>query len=80
MLGNVTLHYFAGRGRGEAIRLLLEDQLVPYTETKYTKETWPAAKEAGISDDVFTFGQGQCIGFSINFLAIGVIRCDDIFY
>lgn len=65
-VGNVTLHYFSGRGRAEAIRLLLEDQHVPYTETRYTKENWPEAKKAGIEAGVYTYGQVPAIVTSKN--------------
>ena len=57
-VGNVTLHYFAGRGRGEAIRMLMANAEVPWSETRFTKESWPGAKEAGVSSGIYTFGQG----------------------
>ena len=57
-VGNVTLHYFAGRGRGEVIRLLMANAEIPWSETKFTKETWPDAKQQGISSGLYTFGQG----------------------
>ncbi|XP_022087367.1 glutathione S-transferase P-like [Acanthaster planci] len=53
----VTLHYFAGRGRGEAIRLMLEEAGIPYNQTDFTMETWPQAKKAGIKSGIYTFGQ-----------------------
>ena len=59
ILGNVSLHYFAARGRAEAIRLLMEDQGISYTETKFDDESWSAAKERGISLGVYAFGQGE---------------------
>ncbi|XP_065175018.1 glutathione S-transferase P-like [Sycon ciliatum] len=60
-IGNVTFHYFAGRGRGEHIRLLMEDGGISYTETHYTRETWPAAKEQGLKSGLYTFGQVPAI-------------------
>ena len=57
-LGFVTLHYFAGRGRGQAIRLMLEEAGVAYNQTDFTKETWPAAKKEGVASGLYTFGQG----------------------
>eukprot|EP00118_Oscarella_pearsei_P024929 m.307140 g.307140 ORF g.307140 m.307140 type:complete len:273 (+) comp41947_c0_seq1:297-1115(+) len=54
---NVTLHYFAGRGRGEVIRLILNEAQIPYDETRFTKDTWPAAKEAGLKSGLYSFGQ-----------------------
>eukprot|EP00794_Sanderia_malayensis_P007682 gene7682-8519_t len=56
-VGNVTLHYFAGRGRGEAIRMLMAYGDIPWSETKFTKETWPAAKKTGVDVGFYTFGQ-----------------------
>ncbi|XP_033636377.1 glutathione S-transferase P-like [Asterias rubens] len=53
----VTLHYFAVRGRGEAIRLLLEEAEIPYNQTGFTKETWPKAKKEGMASGLYTFGQ-----------------------
>ena len=58
-IGNVTLHYFEGRGRGEVIRMLMADADIPWKETKFTKETWPEAKQTGISVGFYTFGQGK---------------------
>eukprot|EP00730_Choanoeca_flexa_P017928 TRINITY_DN8688_c0_g1_i3.p1 TRINITY_DN8688_c0_g1~~TRINITY_DN8688_c0_g1_i3.p1 ORF type:complete len:305 (+),score=77.38 TRINITY_DN8688_c0_g1_i3:21-935(+) len=52
-----VLRYFAGRGRAEAIRMLMIDTKLPYTEVKYTRETWPAAKQQGLGNGSFTFGQ-----------------------
>lgn len=57
----VTLHYFAGRGRGEVIRLMLEEASIPYNQTDFTKETWPAAKKKGIESGLYTFGQVPAI-------------------
>ena len=58
-VGNVTLHYFAGRGRGEVIRLLMTTAGIPWTETKFNKDTWPAAKAAGVKSGLYTYGQGN---------------------
>lgn len=61
-LGNVTLHYFAGRGRAEPIRLLMEDQMIPYHEVVYDEETWLAhAQQNGEMVGLFTFGQVPAI-------------------
>jgi len=65
-IGNVSLHYFAARGRAEAIRMILEDHNIPYTETRYTKETWLEVKQIGINDRVYTFGQVPAIVTSKN--------------
>lgn len=57
-LGNITLHYFPERGRAEAIRLLMEDHMIPYREVKYdNRESWAAAKQSGVMTGLFTFGQ-----------------------
>lgn len=60
-LGEVTLHYFDGRGRGEAIRLMLEQASVTYNEVNFNKDTWPGHKEKGIASGLFTFGQVPAI-------------------
>ena len=57
-VGNVTLHYFASRGRAESIRLIMEVTNTPYVETGFTKETWPAAKEEGLKSGLYPFGLG----------------------
>lgn len=58
-LGNVTLHYFASRGRAESIRLLLEETETRYVETGFTGETWPAAKDKGLKSGLYPFGLGM---------------------
>ena len=58
-VGNVTLHYFAGRGRGEVIRLLMANAGIHWTETKFTRETWPDAKVSGTKSGLYVFGQGK---------------------
>ncbi|XP_077980923.1 glutathione S-transferase P 1-like [Glandiceps talaboti] len=60
-IGNVTIHYFAARGRAEPIRLMLEEAEIIYNETLFTKETWPAAKQKGIESGLYTFGQVPAI-------------------
>ena len=57
-VGNVSLHYFAIRGRAESIRMLMEDAGIPYTENRFTKETWPEGKRLGMDIGLYTFGQG----------------------
>ena len=54
----MTLHYFAKRGRAEAIRMLMVDQHIPFTEKNYTTQTWLEAKAHGTATGIFTFGQG----------------------
>ena len=59
---HVTLHYFAGRGRAESMRMLMHDWNISYSEMGYTKETWPQAKQQGIKSGLYLFGQGNaCI-------------------
>nr|XP_054764224.1 glutathione S-transferase Mu 1-like [Lytechinus pictus] len=60
-LGFVTIHYFAGRGRAEAIRHLLKQANVPYNQTDFTRETWPEAKKAGVEQGLYTYGQVPAI-------------------
>ncbi|XP_071510088.1 glutathione S-transferase P-like [Diadema antillarum] len=60
-VGFVTIHYFAGRGRAEAIRFLLEQAGVPYNQTDFTRETWPEAKRLGIERGLYTYGQVPAI-------------------
>lgn len=54
----LTLQYFQTRGRAEAIRMILEDNGVPYTEINFNKDEWPEIKKKGIESGTFTFGQG----------------------
>jgi len=63
-VGNVTLHYFAGRGRGEVIRLLMTTAGIPWTETKFNKDTWPEAKAKGVESGLYTYGQVPAISTS----------------
>lgn len=60
-VGNVSLHYFAGRGRAEVIRFLMEEAEISYTESSYTRETWLVYKRKGIDDGLLTFGQVPAI-------------------
>ncbi len=47
-------------GRGQAIRLILEDQGIPYTdESNITKETWPPLKKTMVSIGLHIFGMQQ---------------------
>jgi protein disulfide-isomerase-like protein len=50
----VELRYFEARGRGEAIRLVLEETGVKYNDTRYTWDAWTAVKP---NKEIFTFGQ-----------------------
>jgi len=59
-LGNVTLHCYSGRrGRAEPVRLLMEDQQVPYREVTYDEETWSkyVRKQSNAMLQLFTFEQ-----------------------
>jgi glutathione S-transferase len=53
----IKLTYFSARGRGEAIRLLLEDAGLEYEDVRHTSDTWPQAKKEGIADLSLPFGQ-----------------------
>lgn len=37
----------------------MEEGDIPYDETKFTKATWPAAKEKGLQSGLYPFGQGN---------------------
>ena len=37
---------------------MLEFAGVPYMETAFTKDTWPAHKRIGTESKLYTFGQG----------------------
>ena len=41
---HVELHYFAGRGIGELIRLVLTAGGVPFVDNRYTKEVPPLCR------------------------------------
>jgi len=56
-LSTVRLTYFNVRGRGEAIRLALEDNRIPYVNDIVEKPSWPAIKKSGIEDGSLSFGQ-----------------------
>lgn len=58
-IDNITLHYFAVRGRGEPIRLLMEDAGLNWKERGFNRETWAPAKPEGIKSGLYTFGQGK---------------------
>jgi len=60
-VGNVTIHYFAGRGRAEAFRLLLEEAGVPYQDMKFTKDNWPGYKIQGTNSGLYPYGQVPAI-------------------
>ena len=38
---------------------MLEYAEIPYTETAFTKDTWPAHKRVGTESKLYTFGQGS---------------------
>ncbi|EDV22238.1 Glutathione S-transferase P 1 [Trichoplax sp. H2] len=75
---HVKLHYFAGRGRGEAMRLLMNDYNISYSEMGYTRETWPNAKQEGLKSGLYLFGQvilrylGRSVGLDC--------ECDELDY
>lgn len=48
VLENLKLHYFPGGtfGRGENVRLLLEDAGINYEYIRFREDTWPGAKTA----------------------------------
>ena len=54
----LTLQYFKVRGRGEGIRMILQDNRIPYSEIAFDSEEWPAIKKQGIERGILTFGQG----------------------
>ncbi|KAL8998273.1 MAG: hypothetical protein Q9188_006138 [Gyalolechia gomerana] len=41
---------FASRGRGQAVRLLLEDAQIAYDDTRYSFQEYPEWKEAGLME------------------------------
>ena len=43
----IKVHYFAGYGRAEAIRMLLACAKVEFEDVHYTFENLPALKETG---------------------------------
>lgn len=49
--------YFNVRGRGEAIRLALEDNRIPYENDIVENPQWKAIKKTGIADGSLPFGQ-----------------------
>ncbi|XP_028404419.1 glutathione S-transferase P-like [Dendronephthya gigantea] len=65
----LTLQYFKTRGRAESIRMILQDNNIPYSEVNFNKDEWVEIKKAGIKNGVLTFGQVPAIttksGFSL---------------
>ena len=56
----LTLQYFNIRGRAESIRMILQDNNVPYSEVNFDLgEEWEEIKKKGIEAGTFTFGQGS---------------------
>lgn len=55
----LTLQYFKTRGRAESIRMILQDNNIPYSEVNFNKDEWLEIKKAGIKTGIFTFGQGK---------------------
>ena len=53
--GHFKVHYFAGYGRAEAVRMLLTHGKIAYEEVNYGEghNSWPEAKASG----KFEFGQ-----------------------
>lgn len=58
----LTMHYFKVRGRGEGIRIILQDNGVLYSEVNFSSEEWVEIKKRGIESGTFTFGQGTVHG------------------
>eukprot|EP00608_Synchroma_pusillum_P002207 CAMPEP_0198419706 /NCGR_PEP_ID=MMETSP1452-20131203/396_1 /TAXON_ID=1181717 /ORGANISM="Synchroma pusillum, Strain CCMP3072" /LENGTH=226 /DNA_ID=CAMNT_0044139843 /DNA_START=113 /DNA_END=793 /DNA_ORIENTATION=- len=56
-MDGATLHYFRIRGKGEPIRLALEDQGVAYTNDIIPFEDWGATKARGVEAGNLPFGQ-----------------------
>ena len=55
----LTLQYFKTRGRAESIRMILQDNNIPYSEVNFSGEEWVEIKKKGIETGTFTFGQGN---------------------
>jgi protein disulfide-isomerase-like protein len=53
----LVLHYFPSRGRAEAIRLVLQQSGVAYTDATFDGADWPAVKAAGLAAGTLPFGQ-----------------------
>ena len=54
----LTLQYFKTRGRAESIRMILQDNNIPYSEVNFHGDEWVEIKKKGIETGTFTFGQG----------------------
>ena len=54
----LALQYFNIRGRAESIRMILQDNEVPYSEVIFGEDEWVEIKKKGIETGTFTFGQG----------------------
>ena len=54
----LALQYFNIRGRAESIRMILQDNEVPYSEVNFGEDEWVEIKKKGIETGIFTFGQG----------------------
>ncbi len=52
----LNISYF--RGRGEGIRLMLQEAEISYKQKLFMEDTWPAIKKKGIDSGLYTFGQG----------------------
>ena len=55
----LTLQYFKTRGRAESIRMILQDNNIPYSEVNFSGDEWMEIKKIGIETGTFTFGQGK---------------------
>lgn len=65
---SIKVHYFAGYGRGEAIRMLLAHAKVEYENITYTFETLPEIKASGKLE----FGQLPAVEIDGKFYAQSV--------
>lgn len=55
-----VFEYLPIRGRGESVRLLLEDIGVEYQDVRFS-DNWPEEKERGTASGKYTFGQLPCL-------------------
>lgn len=77
-MSTIRVHYFAGYGRGEAIRMLLAHQKVEYEDVTYTFETLGEIKASGNLE----FGQLPAVEIDGKFYAqsVAILRMLGIKY